>query len=271
MPIQCLDRLRVSVHTQRGGICCSPNNARILLDSGRGTPPEPGSRKFTAGAAAAGSASVHGAASATDALPVSTLWTAIVDPEGFPRPRACVSLLWLLHEPLSLLDAAVDGASTLGNLADALAAAMLASAEPGASAVPACVQALHLLLGQTSAANYPPPLFPPMHSAKAQGGSGGSGSRGGVSKGKGKGGRRGRHEDVDDTDADADADVEAGSRCEQEEAAASGQGPAAPTARSTSTELTPAELSALTPAQRKNLKRAKKRAAAAAAAAAAPS
>lgn len=59
---QCLSPLRVSVHTQKGGICCSPNNARVVIDDSK----------------------AHG---------MAWLWSL-----SHYNGRACISLQWMIHD-----------------------------------------------------------------------------------------------------------------------------------------------------------------------------
>jgi hypothetical protein len=93
---QCLTNTRVSIHPQKGGMCCSPNNARFVV-----TTPEPET------------GSVAG---------LSYFWSVAVVLDG---SRACVSLQWLLTTPDSALRStiseAVEGSETLETLLPSLA------------------------------------------------------------------------------------------------------------------------------------------------------
>lgn len=92
LPFQCLDRLRVSVHAQGGGMCCSPNNARFALEGAGG--------------------------------PVKFMWTVVLRPMRGGRPTACVSLQWLVTAPAPGVAAAIAAAKTLRDLVPALDAAL---------------------------------------------------------------------------------------------------------------------------------------------------
>jgi hypothetical protein len=82
LPFQMVDRLRVSVHTQAGGICCSPNNAKFSINP-------------------------------LAATPVSTMWTLVADPA---RRRACVSLQWIVCRPEPRLLPAIRAAQSVADL-----------------------------------------------------------------------------------------------------------------------------------------------------------
>eukprot|EP00047_Mylnosiga_fluctuans_P017595 m.62924 g.62924 ORF g.62924 m.62924 type:complete len:708 (+) comp7162_c0_seq1:19-2142(+) len=87
LPFQCLDPLRVSVHTQAGGMCCSPNNARfMLIDS--------------------------------TYSPVSFMWNVVV--RKGPKPTACVSLTWMLRQDNDVIRLILRDCRTLSDVLDRL-------------------------------------------------------------------------------------------------------------------------------------------------------
>eukprot|EP01065_Artemidia_motanka_P037210 TRINITY_DN4552_c0_g1_i2.p1 TRINITY_DN4552_c0_g1~~TRINITY_DN4552_c0_g1_i2.p1 ORF type:complete len:442 (+),score=100.65 TRINITY_DN4552_c0_g1_i2:61-1386(+) len=89
----CLRPADVHVHEQVGGLCCSPNNGRLRVDP-------------TAG--------------------VVTFWTACVESKQADgrRPRACVSLHWVLTKASSSLAAAADRSETLAEFVESAGKAL---------------------------------------------------------------------------------------------------------------------------------------------------
>eukprot|EP00658_Telonema_sp_P-2_P012397 TRINITY_DN14718_c0_g1_i5.p1 TRINITY_DN14718_c0_g1~~TRINITY_DN14718_c0_g1_i5.p1 ORF type:complete len:380 (+),score=76.08 TRINITY_DN14718_c0_g1_i5:1283-2422(+) len=76
MPINTLSPMRISVHSQKGGMCCSPNNARVALDLSQ---------------------------------PVCVCWTVCAE----ASKRACVSLQLIGTQPLPELQQAIAGCTSL--------------------------------------------------------------------------------------------------------------------------------------------------------------
>lgn len=95
IPLQTLQPLRVSVHSQLGGMCCSPNNARFSVT--------PGSK-------------------------VAWFWSVCVAPTKPQACRACVSLQLMLCSDISGLSASIDRAVTLQDLVLALQTSDVAAA-----------------------------------------------------------------------------------------------------------------------------------------------
>ena len=77
MPFQTLDQLPMTIHSQKGGLCCSPNNCRVVLNVDH-------------------QHHHHG--------PVAHMWVVTVaGEEGEEKEhgiRASVSLQWIVHQPV---------------------------------------------------------------------------------------------------------------------------------------------------------------------------
>ena len=85
MAVNTMSKMRISVHSQKGGMCCSPNNARIEI-----------------------------APSISSSTPMSYFWTVVIDHRQ-PN-RACVSLQWAFHTTLADKFMIFSEAQTLGDL-----------------------------------------------------------------------------------------------------------------------------------------------------------
>ena len=85
MAINTVSKMRISVHSQKGGMCCSPNNARIEI-----------------------------APSTSSPVPLSYFWTVVIDHRQ-PK-RACVSLQWAFHTTLPEKFTMFSDAQTLDEL-----------------------------------------------------------------------------------------------------------------------------------------------------------
>ena len=202
LPFQCLDRLRVSVHSQRGGgMCCSPNNGRFVVE------PNPSSNisymwtvALRKGADARGTGGARGAGGEKDskeagrknAAPGAAMAVSEhklsedCDPHADKRglsglPTASVSLLWIVNGP-STLQGIIGEARNLDDLLSSLATIM-----PGAP----CLTATFLAFRQLGVTQktYFTPATPPLQCSRHQPGRDGEHDI----KNSGKNDRNGKH------------------------------------------------------------------------------
>ena len=109
---QCLSPTRVSIHPQRGGMCCSPNNARFMIAG-------PTAVTMAAKSAVAG---------------LSYFWSvAVTAANKRGKQRVCVSLQWLLTDQSTVglragISDAVESCESLDALLPRLTAVLMQSA-----------------------------------------------------------------------------------------------------------------------------------------------
>ncbi len=89
LSFQCVSKQRVSVHSQKGGMCCSPNNAKFTIETG-----------------------------SAGTLPLTYFYSLAIDHRS---SRACVSLQWIFHRKLPGHFKVFEQASTLFELLPELA------------------------------------------------------------------------------------------------------------------------------------------------------
>eukprot|EP00746_Dinoflagellata_sp_MGD_P069510 gnl/MRDRNA2_/MRDRNA2_28465_c0_seq2.p1 gnl/MRDRNA2_/MRDRNA2_28465_c0~~gnl/MRDRNA2_/MRDRNA2_28465_c0_seq2.p1 ORF type:complete len:182 (+),score=33.34 gnl/MRDRNA2_/MRDRNA2_28465_c0_seq2:102-647(+) len=152
MALQCLSKMAIHIHPQSGGMCCSPNNCRILLNAG-----------------------------STEDTNVATLWSVAVE-DATSAPRACVTLHWAMVKENPVLESLLDDSESLE--------AFLASASQVLAGAP--LRALLVAFKRAAPESLGPPETEAMASqrkdANGPGEKGGGGKRGGYSgKGTGKG------------------------------------------------------------------------------------
>jgi hypothetical protein len=128
LPFQCLDPLRISVHAQSGGMCCSPNNARFVALT-----------------------SPHHS--------VSYMWTVTLRREKSGRHTAAVCLQWILTQRNEAILSAIASSKTLMDLLTSLGPLM---------ADRPCFAAACVAFGQRPASSLPRIASPPAHCQKRQ-------------------------------------------------------------------------------------------------------
>eukprot|EP00811_Abedinium_folium_P031117 NODE_5036_length_1817_cov_3.069822.p1 GENE.NODE_5036_length_1817_cov_3.069822~~NODE_5036_length_1817_cov_3.069822.p1 ORF type:complete len:492 (+),score=161.93 NODE_5036_length_1817_cov_3.069822:60-1535(+) len=125
---QCLSPTAVHLHSQPGGMCCSPNNGRFIIEEG---------------------------------CVLACFWSVCVDGTTAAPPRACATLHWLFASPApAAFDVAIDAATTLQEFFEAAPATLGVAGER-------CMSAARVAFCAAAPSSLPPLLSAPRPSERS--------------------------------------------------------------------------------------------------------